>query len=905
MQLKILSWNAQSIRNKSDLFNHLQSQTFPYHLVLIQETWLNPKVDFKYPSHYTCLRKDRTNNKKKNSQCPHGGVLILILKSLEFKIVSTAPLLHVEAIFVQLTIDSVTVNIGSVYSSSSLTRAEAKSDLEKLLSFRGPFVIAGDLNAKHKDWNNIKNSHKGIDLEALCSQHDCDVLFPDEPSLYHASTGQSSTVDLVIIKGIAGVSKPITINDPSSDHLPIVFKLPLNFNFPIDAKIKNFKNADWKKFRTTVEQLIILNPENVPLTSSEQIETQVEYLTTSLLHAAKVSIPLKKPSKFKYPDSQEIRDLKLEKNRLRAAMRILPSLKNQVNRVNKLIKTASAQLKVRTFNDKLALLDKKDLSLFSFARALKKKFNPIPPLKNPNNESVYSAKEKSDLVASSFLKAHQISQSPSCHTINVDQSIAFVDQTGTGFQPHDKVSIGQIKSEINFLKNNKAAGYDDISNRIIKNIPDCAIVLLSKIYSACLKIGHFPKQWKRGKIVAIGKPGKNVELPSSYRPITLLPVLGKIFEKIILNRFRDCELDKETIIPQQFGFRSNHSTTQQVLRLTEFISLRFNQNKSTAITLLDVEKAFDSVWHDALIHKLHKNGFPVILLKITQSFLRDRISFVCIDGIKSFEYAIPAGVPQGSPLSPHLYNIFVNDVPIPKHCKLAVYADDTALASSIINYNLPTLVERMEIGLTELQKFFDSWKIKINATKTESILFTKSPKMAKLKKIYKIAFNGVELEWLDVARYLGVYLDSKLTFRQNTEAFIKKANKAISLLYPMLVRNNRILPKTKIFMYKTYIRPILTYACAVFNNCAKTHLNKLQIIQNKSLRHALNSHFHTRITDLHSESNVPTIREYIDKLTSNFYKKSSNSKNKLIRKLGAYSHDATLIRVKHRLPLII
>lgn len=255
-------------------------------------------------------------------------------------------------------------------------------------------------------------------------------------------------------------------------------------------------------------------------------------------------------------------------------------------------------------------------------------------------------------------------------------------------------------------------------------------------------------------------------------------------------------------------------------------------------------------------------------------------------------------------MSPHLYNIFVNDVPIPKHCKLAVYADDTALASSIINYNLP-LVERMENGLSKLQKYFDSWKIKINATKTESILFTKSPKMTKLKNVPKIVFNGVELEWLDAARYLGVHLDSKLTFRQNIEAFIKKANKAISLLYPMLVRNNRILPKTKVFMYKTYIRPILTYACPVFNNCAKTHLNKLQIIQNKSLRHALNSYFDVRITNLHSESNVPLIREYIDKLTTNFYRNSSNSKNKLIRNLGAFSHDATLIRVKHRLPLKI
>lgn len=366
----------------------------------------------------------------------------------------------------------------------------------------------------------------------------------------------------------------------------------------------DFKKANWKKLNSKVSiDLGILEANNFPLNSQEEINQLIENISKILTSAANDCIPLKKPHKFRYPDSQEINNLKLIRNRLRKSSIKSPSLKNAVNNLNRQIKTLSAQLRTESFNHKLASLDKNDLSLFMFAKTLKKKFKPIPPLTN-DNLTVFASKDKADLIASTFLKSHIISNSVSPHTAKIDISIKKIDQTNTDYHNHDRVTFDDVKEMIDSSKIKKAAGFDGITNRVVKNCPVDLIEIIAKIYSSCLKIGYFPTSWKKGKIIAIAKPCKNPELPGSYRPITLLPVLGKMFEKIILQRFRNFEFDNAIIIPQQFGFRSQHSTTQQVLRLTEMISLRFNENKSTAITLLDIEKTFDSVWHNALLHKL-------------------------------------------------------------------------------------------------------------------------------------------------------------------------------------------------------------------------------------------------------------------------------------------------------------
>ena len=416
-------------------------------------------------------------------------------------------------------------------------------------------------------------------------------------------------------------------------------------------------------------------------------------------------------------------------------------------------------------------------------------------------------------------------------------------------------------------------------------------------------LSYFPKSWKIGKIVAIPKPGKDHSVPSNYRPISLLSNIGKIYEKILLEKLIEHEDDLKIIIPQQFGFRNGHSTVQQVLRITEYASKNFNVNRSTGLVLLDIEKAFDSVWHDALIHKLYALQFPIHLVKIIQSYLRDRKAFVDFQKESSALFDIPAGVPQGSLLSPMLFKIFINDVPKPKDCQLAIYADDTALFCDAPWKNIKKLKKTLENTLAKVSNFFGDWKIKINCDKTEFAIFTHSRIMKRRMKDFPPTFDGNSFQWKESVKYLGVYLDQQLNFKIHINNSISKSNKTISALYCLLKKNSTASFNSKLTIYRSYIRPVLTYACPVFTNCPKVHFNRLQIMQNKCLRMVLSAPYFTWTTELHHDTNLPTIRGFVDKLTENFYRKTNFHSNELISSLEKYATEP--FKVKLRMPRAI
>jgi hypothetical protein len=127
------------------------------------------------------------------------------------------------------------------------------------------------------------------------------------------------------------------------------------------------------------------------------------------------------------------------------------------------------------------------------------------------------------------------------------------------------------------LKMRKASGPDLISNRIIKNLPKSILIILTSIFNSCLNLSYFPKVWKIANIFSFSKPGKDANTPSNYRPISLFLNVGKIFERIILDRLNSFEYSNDVIIPQQFGFQKNHSTVQQILRVTEKVSMKTRQ----------------------------------------------------------------------------------------------------------------------------------------------------------------------------------------------------------------------------------------------------------------------------------------------------------------------------------------
>jgi hypothetical protein len=907
MNLKVLSWNCRSLQSKlAELKEFLQNNF--HHIILLQETWLNSKLDIHF-SHYVVVRKDRISS----SRCPHGGVLILIHESLSFRLTTLTNLENSEANFIRLLLDDRDIVIGSFYCSPKTSPNLRITDYKKLLSRNGPFVIAGDFNAKDTSWNNLKYDKCGRSLRKICDDTLCDVGFTDHPTMI-PSTGNLSFLDLVISKGVAGISKPKTLNELSSDHFPISFEIPSNLSLTADLLVPNYAKANWKSFRRKLTENLEPHSTN-SLLSPTDIDEAVSQFTLAVNETSDQAIPRKKRFQFRHKFSPQVQALVKDRNFVRRQIRRFPHLRSEINRLNREIKLAVIMSSRFQWNGKVASLDVEDNSLFAFARNAKRKNSRIPPFKVPNpnwspqvkdNEPehlfIYNVAEKCEKLAENFKKSHQIDPSDTCHSPAIKTSIEFIESVDVDFPKAEEVTMDELKFEISRLKTRKAPGDDGMSSIVIKNLPSTALQYLVEIFNACLRIGFFPSAWKIGKIFPIAKPGKEASSPANYRPITLLPIVGKIFEKTILSRILEFTEDNQILRDQQFGFRARHSTTQQIMRIVETVSLRFNQNKSTAMTLLDIEKAFDAVWHEALLHKIHSYGFPMYLVKIISSFLTNRHSFVSIGKASSSSFSITAGTPQGSPMSPPLFNIFMNSIPVPRHCKIAIYADDTALFSSIKNYDLETLVKRMEQGLKEIESELSSWKIRLNSLKTETILFTKSLIMLRKLQNHRISFNDNFLEWLPLVKYLGVVLDSKLLLSKNIENNVAKAGRAMKVLFPLLKKNSCLPLKPKLTLYRSYIRPILTYACPVFANAAKTHLNKLQVLQNKNLRMVLNAPFRTRIKTLHKKTNMPTISEFITKLTDKFYARASGSSNRLVKRLGDYSQRTLPQRLKHKLP---
>jgi hypothetical protein len=204
----------------------------------------------------------------------------------------------------------------------------------------------------------------------------------------------------------------------------------------------------------------------------------------------------------------------------------------------------------------------------------------------------------------------------------------------------------------------------------------CPLLCNSVVYKYKV-ISHFPTPWKDAKIKSLPKPGT---IPKNLRRISLLPTTGKLFQKVILKIVQRHNGERGLLNANQFGFRARHSTTLQCMRLTDHVTLTFNNNNmSTTAVFLDIERAFDTTWHTGLLYKLSKLDFSASLIKLISPFLYIRKFFVSVENEMSAPRIMKAGVPQGSVLSPILFNMYVSETPQAIEVHLALFADDTCL----------------------------------------------------------------------------------------------------------------------------------------------------------------------------------------------------------------------------------
>ena len=273
---------------------------------------------------------------------------------------------------------------------------------------------------------------------------------------------------------------------------------------------------------------------------------------------------------------------------------------------------------------------------------------------------------------------------------------------------------------ISNLSSSTATGPDKVAYPMLKHIPRSGMDFLLHIFNLSWSSHSFPSICKTSSIIPIHKMGKPLDSPASFRPISLTICVSKLFERIILLRLLFVLESNSILSPHQAGFRSGRSTLDQILYHSQSISGGFNKPRPgsrTILSTIDFSKAFDSVWHPALFHKLISAGLPPCFARWTQSFLSDRRACVVYQNHKSRSFRVRRGVPQESILGPVLFSLFINDLPafLPPSVSCSLYADDLAIWSS--SPSVPIAVEATQGVLFRLKRWSEYWCLFLNPSK--------------------------------------------------------------------------------------------------------------------------------------------------------------------------------------------
>lgn len=471
--------------------------------------------------------------------------------------------------------------------------------------------------------------------------------------------------------------------------------------------------------------------------------------------------------------------------------------------------------------------------------------------------------------------------------------------------PHPFCDIASINYILKNLPNKTSSGLDNIPPILLKHLPAKTIRDLTVLLNNAINHNYFPVAWKKAKVLPILKKGKNPHDPSHYRPISLTPSLSKVYESVINDSIASFCSDNKVIPDHQFGFKNRHSTIHAVHKLLADLNTQVGNCKLVGAALLDLEKAFDSVWLNGLIFKLLNKNFPKWLVLTIWDMIRDK-SFVTWDGINisSEEFMITEELQQGTVDSPILFNIFTSDL-----TKLfglnAGMSSALAFADDVIVYTVgnrvATVRDNLESLVDKLNKYYMTWNLRLNPDKCETILFRKpinflstkaraGSNQFQIKTLSPGTNNSVNIPHKKTLRYLGVQLDYLLRGNKHIEMQADKARMAF-MTNSRVFYNKNITNRAKVILYMLLVRPILTYAAPIWWNCNHTVMEKLRCLERRCLRACLRLYrsqysdwqHYIRNQAIYETAEIPRIDSFTLRLTRDYFSGLPNIDNAVIR----------------------
>ena len=729
--LKVLYWNADGVVNKIHQLYDFMIENF-IDVACIQETFLKPNVILHAHPDFRCYRNDRLDRSK-------GGVMIIIRKLIKHH---QLPHLHtnlIENLPLEIICNNRKIQLICLYVPGGATRTDIQqhlsNDVATIVNRRTTFFAMGDLNAKHQIWNCSRGNLSGNILYDRMQHGNFHLLYPDQPTHFPSAVRtHPSTIDLALTNSHYCTS-PLETHTLESDHMGVTFIISLGDDIQLQYQNSRplYHLTNWQLYQQIVHNNLSTNlPVADTITTNNQIDQLVHNFTSVLLRAQTDSTPVGLPERYTLNLSSDTKN-KIQTRRIliRRSQRTQNQeyrefLRTQINSLQKDIRQDIDNLRNVNWQHKIESLPEGDYhkSLWKISKYLKNKHRTVPTLKS-DNRLLLTPQEKADALGKQFHSAHQnpLSSSNPGFTRSVNSQVTQF------FTQHAVVpdiaypDIDEIRTVVKCLKNSKAPGNDRIHNSLLKRLPAVGFTYLHLIMCVCMKLTYFPENWKIADVIVIPKPGKDRSQTSSYRPISLLSSIEKLLERVILRRIWNHATCHDIIPEEQCGFVSGKSTTTQLSRLKHHIRNNLNNKTSTGMILLDIERAFDRVWHAGLLKKMIDYNFPAYIIKIVKSFLHERKFQVNVSGKRSALFPIPFGVPQGAVLSPMLYNLFVSDAPTVINCERAFFADDTAFFTSSVRR--APIVQSLKETFNTYQDYYKKWKILINVNKTKATFFTR------------------------------------------------------------------------------------------------------------------------------------------------------------------------------------